>query len=123
MRTMKAYSMDLRKRVVQAVDNKEGTHKEIAKTFRVSKAFLEKLLKQRRERGSIEALPHGGGQVPLLDESKESLIANRVEGDNDATLEELCEYLENKTKLRVSISTMCRVLQRLELRRKKNSVV
>lgn len=114
--------MDLRKRVVQAVDSKEGTHKEIAKTFRVSKAFLEKLLKQRRESGSIEALPHGG-QVPLLDESKESLIANRVEGDNDATLEELCEYLENKTKLRVSISTMCRVLQRLELRRKKNSVV
>jgi transposase len=123
MRTMKAYSMDLRKRVVQAVDSKEGTHKEIAKTFRVSKAFLEKLLKQRRESGSIEALPHGGGQVPLLNESKESLIANRVEGDNDATLEELCEYLENKTKLRVSISTMCRVLQRLELRRKKNSVV
>jgi transposase len=123
MRTMKAYSMDLRKRVVQAVDSKEGTHKEIAKTFRVSKAFLEKLLKRRRESGSIEALPHGGGQVPLLNENKESLIANWVEEDNDATLEELCEYLENKTKLRVSISTMCRVLQRLELRRKKNSVV
>jgi transposase len=120
---MKAYSMDLRKRIVQAVDSKEGTHKQIAKTFRVSRAFLEKLLKQRRERGTIEPLPHGGGQEPLLDESKESLIADRVEEDNDATLEELCEYLEDKTKLRVSISTMCRVLQRLELRLKKNSIV
>ncbi len=120
---MKAYSTDLRKRIVQAVDNKEGTHREIAKTFKVSKAFLEKLLKQRRKRGSIEPLPHGGGQKSLLDAGKEELISNRILEKNDMTLEELCEYLKKKTGLSVSIPTMWRVLQKLELRRKKNSIV
>jgi transposase len=117
---MKPYSLDLRMRIIEAVDNKEGTLREIAETFKVTKSFIDKLLKQRRETGSIEPLPHGGGPNRLLDVKKEVLIGNYVLENIDATLDELCEYVTKKTKLNVSASTMCRTLQRLDLRRKKN---
>ena len=116
---MKTYSIDLRERIVEAVDNKEGTLREIAETFKVNKSFIDKLLKQRRETGSIEALPHGGGPSRLIDVEKEVLIGNYVLENIDATLDEICDYLAKKAKLRVSVPTMFRALQRLNLPRKK----
>jgi len=119
---MKAYPIELRERIVESVDKKEGTLKEIAKRYKVSKSFIDKLIQQRKEQGHINPLPHGGGEAPLIDEEKEVLIGNYVLANNDATLEELCDYLEKKTKLRVSITTMHRALEKLNLPRKKNSL-
>jgi transposase len=116
---MKAHSIDLRMRIVGAVDSQMGTHQEIAEMFQVSKAFLEKLLKQRRETGSIEPLPHGGGQTPSFNKKQIELIKNKVLKDNDITLEELREYAEKRFQKKSSIPTICRVLQKLDLRRKK----
>ncbi|MFL5658370.1 MAG: IS630 transposase-related protein, partial [Ktedonobacteraceae bacterium] len=47
---MKAYSQDLRQRVLRAVDAGQ-TQAEIAKTFAVSVATIKRYLKQRREIG------------------------------------------------------------------------
>jgi transposase len=50
---MKAYSQDLRERVVRALD--QGTsRKEIVKLFAISLATLKRYLKQRRETGSLK---------------------------------------------------------------------
>ncbi len=48
-----------------------------------------------------------------------ALVELLVESDNDATLVELCEQLEQKTQLKVSRSTMGRITQKLNLTRKK----
>src|SRR6266487_3526313 len=49
---MKAYSQDLRQRVLRAVD--QGTPQaEIAKTFAISVPTIRRYLKQRRERGHV----------------------------------------------------------------------
>ena len=50
---MKAYSQDLRERVVRAVDQGKS-RKEIVKLFAVSLATLKRYLKQRRETGSLK---------------------------------------------------------------------
>lgn len=50
------------------------------------------------------------------------LLKALLEEDNDATLEELCTRMENVTGVRVSVPTMCRILQRLELGRKKKTI-
>ena len=53
---MDAYSMDLRERVAAAVDG--GTaRRAAARTFRVSPSFVTKLLRRRRETGSLAARP------------------------------------------------------------------
>jgi transposase len=44
-----------------------------------------------------------------------------IESNNDATLEELCDLLEEKIGIRVSRATMGRITQRLNYSVKKNS--
>src|SRR5262249_58104156 len=58
---MKAYSQDLRDRVVRACDEGWGTRQQVADVFGVSTAWIRRLLQRRRETGSFAAKPRGGG--------------------------------------------------------------
>jgi transposase len=56
---MKAYSSDLRERVVRAVD--QGYKRtDIIKLFGVSRATIKRYLKQRREAGHVSRKPISG---------------------------------------------------------------
>src|SRR5262249_52811794 len=86
-------SNDLRERVVAAVDHHEGSRREIARRFRVSVSFITRLLRLRRETGSLEPRPHGGGQPPALDREARERLRRLVQEQPDATLQELRERL------------------------------
>ena len=58
---MAAYSLDLRERRVEAVERQSGSKGKIAEVFGVHESFIDKLLRQKRERGDIAPVPHGGG--------------------------------------------------------------
>ena len=45
---MRPLSMDLRERIIRAVDNKEGSRREIAKRFDVDTSTITRLLQLRR---------------------------------------------------------------------------
>ncbi len=117
---MKAYSVDLRKKIIDAHNQKEGSQRQLAKRFRVSLSFIENLLKRYRTDGTVEPRAHGGGQSAKLSPEQESVIATLVEEDNDAILIELCDQLEQRVGVRVSRATMGRIVQKLKLTRKKN---
>ena len=53
--------MDLRERVAAAIDEGEGSERQIAKRFRVSVSFVTRLLQRRRDAGTLAPKPHGGG--------------------------------------------------------------
>jgi transposase len=57
---MKAYSLDLRQKIVDVYQNELISQRQLAKRFSVTKSFVIKLLKQYRATGSIKPLPHGG---------------------------------------------------------------
>ncbi len=116
---MKAYSLDLRQRIINAHNNRENSVRQLAARFQVSANLVQKLIGRYHNEGTLEPKPHGGGSVPKL-ANHLSLVQQLVEEDNDATLAELCERLEQRTEVRVSQSTLFRVLQQLELTRKKN---
>src|SRR4051794_13244962 len=86
---MKAYSIDLRERVVAACDARDGTREEIAARFSVSVSWIRDLLRRRRQTGSIAPRPHGGGRRPAFagDSAERPPAAGAAGGD--ATLEEL----------------------------------
>ena len=63
---MKPYSMDLRQRIAAAIDHGEGSFREIARRFRISLSGLARLLRRRRQTGTLEPKPHGGGHPPAL---------------------------------------------------------
>ena len=113
---MNAYSMDLRERVVAACDRGEGTREQIAKRFQVGLAWVYRLLQRRRETGSIEPKPHGGGQKPAFDPPAAERLRQAVADRPDATLEELRESVG----IACGTSAVHRALERLGLPRKKS---
>jgi transposase len=115
-----AYSTDLREKIVRAYDEGLGSQRKIAELFGVSRSFVEKLLHRRRISGEIKALPHGGGRTALCQHKERDLVRRLIEKQPDATLDELCEAVEHKRRVRVSRPTMSRLLQRLDLSRKKS---
>lgn len=117
---MAAYSLDLRERIVEAVERQRGTKRQIAAWFGVHESFLYKLLRQQRERGDLAPLPHGGGGQPKLTAAQRQVLPSLVTTMPDATLEELRGHLKKRTRVDVSLSTICRSLQALGLSRKKS---
>ena len=85
---MKAYSNDLRQRVVAAYDAGDETQEQVAARFAVSTSWVRKILRQRRAVGSIDPRPHGGGHAPAFDGAAEAKLRQAVREDPDATLEE-----------------------------------
>ena len=118
---MKAYSVDLRQKVIDAYNQQEGSQRQLANRFRVSLTFIENLLKRYRTDGTVEPRAHGGGQVAKLSQDQEAVVATLIEENNDAILVELCNQLEQRVGVRISRATMGRYVQKLKLTRKKNS--
>lgn len=117
---MKAYSLDLRQRIVEAYKNQEESVRSCAQRFKVSRSYVQKLLLQHQQKGDIAPLPHGGGSPAKL-AIQSDLVRELLAQKNDATLFELCEEIKQRTGISVSQSTLCRFLKKLNLTRKKNS--
>ena len=116
---MKAYSQDLRERVAAALAAGHLSQRAIAERFGVSKRFVERLSGRLRETGSCAALPHAGGRTRTLAPYATWLQAE-VAQQPDATLEELCDRVQQTHWVQVNFSMMCRELQLLDLPRKKS---
>ena len=86
---MGPYSMDLRERIAAAVDHYEGSIRQIARTFRVSASTITRWLQRRRDAGTREPKPHGGGPPPALDENDHRRLDELIRDQPDATLDEL----------------------------------
>ena len=63
---MRPSSMDLRQRVAAAVKRREGSLRPIARRFVVSLSFVTRRLRRRRQTGSLDPEPQGGGHPPAL---------------------------------------------------------
>lgn len=120
---MAAYSLDLRKRIVDAVERGDASKREIARMFGVHETFVHKLLRQKRERGDIAPLPHGGGAAAILKEDHLMILTELVAESPDATLEELREQMKKRARIEASVPTIWRALDELGLSRKKSRSV
>jgi len=115
----KAYSIDLREKVLQAVDKGDSTISEVAKIFNVSTRWITKLKKQRRDTGSIAPLGHGGGMQSKFQGEDLEKLEKLVTSQPDITLQEILE----KTKVDASIMSVHRNLKKLGFRKKNNRYV
>ncbi len=90
--------------------------------FVLPKAILQKLLKQYKDTGDIHPQPQGGSPETKLNQEQLIDLVEIIETHNDATLEELCDLLEERVQVRVSRATMGRITQKLNYSVKKNSL-
>lgn len=116
---MKAYSVDLRQKIIDSYHTKPISQRRVAEQFSVALSFVQKLLKQYRQTGNISPKPHGGGAQLKLSPEQLAILAELIENNNDATLEELCSLLKEKTGVEVSRATMGRMTQKLNITVKK----
>ncbi len=116
---MRAYSQDLRERIVGELAAQDESQAEIAERFAVSLSLVEKLWQRWRTTGSCAAQPRAGGRQRSL-RGAEALIRAALANDPDMTLAVLCERVAQAGHPRVSTKTMCIELQRLKLPLKKS---
>lgn len=117
MESMKAYSQDLRERVLRAVD--QGMpRREIVRVLSVSAATIGRYLKQRREQGHVRpaAIP---GRPSKKIQPLQAGLEEQLKACPDATLAQHCEYWEQKQGMHVSRWSMSRAIKRMGWTRKK----
>lgn len=113
------YSADLRERALLACEEGRLSRAAIAAQFRVGATTLYRWLQGWRAEGRREAKPHAGGVPPRLDSGALEKLRALVAEKHDATLAEYAARLAEQAAVKVSAPTLCRVLQKLRLTRKK----
>lgn len=114
---MRSHSLDLRERIVAAVEAGEHSLRELAELFAVNLSTIVRLLQRFRRTGSVQPKPHGGGARPKLDAQASARLLELVRQQPDATLAELRE----RVRVECSIMTIWRTLRRHRITRKKKT--
>lgn len=113
---MRAYSTDLRERVIAAWQ--EGkTQSWIAATYRVSTGSVKRYIRRYKTTGSVAATVQRR-QAPRISRAFEGALRALVAREPLATLDWYCAAWKRETGMVVSIQTMSRMLVRLGLRQK-----
>jgi len=108
---MNAYSEDLRKKILRAVDR--GMPKsEAARTFGVSRSSVKRYAAARREGRPLAPRKHPGSE-PKLDERAGKILQADVEARPATTLKDRCRFLEEAVGVSVSESTLSRLLRKM----------
>ncbi len=118
MYCMNAYSEDLRKKIVEAL-RRGATKSEAARTFGVSRSSVKRYAKLA-EQGRPLAPKKRPGSKPKMDQSATKLLEADAHKRPAATLSERREFLQKVASVRVSESTVSRILRRLGWSRKKD---
>jgi transposase len=105
---MKAYSEDLRLRIIAAVDG-GMSRSEAARLFGVGRATVKRYLALRRETGALAPRPRRG-PPPLKTAALAAALPARLASHPDATLAEHCAWYEETSGVRVADTTMSRVI-------------
>jgi transposase len=108
---MKAYSENLRKKILEAVDIGIPKSK-AAKTFGVSRSSVKRYAAARREGRSLTPNKHPGSK-PKLDERARKILEADVEERPATTLKDRCRFLEEMVGVSVSESTLSRLLRKM----------
>ncbi|BAY85031.1 transposase (plasmid) [Calothrix parasitica NIES-267] len=118
---MKAYSIDLRRKIVDTYKAGGISQRQLAKRFCVTLSFIEKLFKQYKETGNIAPKTRTKQTPSKLNEEQLKVLKKIVESKNDATLSEIREQLKEHTGTTIGISTVDRILKKMKIRFKKNT--
>jgi len=116
---MKAYSLDLRQKIIESYESGGISQRQLAAQFRVSTFFVVKILRLHRRGDDLAAKRRGGRVKPILTSEMREYLSERLARQNDLTLAELSDAIEQRFGLKVSPPTLCRALQAMNLRRKK----
>ncbi len=116
---MKAYSEDLRRKIVQAIEQQRGMSKsQAARLFGISLSSVKRYTRLASQGESL-APRKGGGRPPKADEATKRLLEEDIRKRPAATVAERRRFLESLTGKTLSEPTLRRLLKRMGFSRKK----
>ena len=117
----RAYSDDLRGKILRAYERGRLGLQDLAEQFGVSYGYTKKIRRQQLQSGNLERSPQSRhGPVSRVTPEVEEQLRTELRRQPDLTLRELAERLEQSCQLGLSRTRLWQVLEQLELRRKKN---
>ena len=118
----KAYSNDLRRKLLEAYESGQGTLEELAERFSVSEGWAKKISATYNRTQKMER-PAGAkrGRESKVTAEVEEYLRKVVASKPDSTLEELRTRLKQDKQVQISVGWLWLVLRRLDLSFKKNS--
>src|SRR3954466_13548495 len=111
---MKAYPLELRSRIVAAVDRGVGSLPTVAALFGVSTNCVANYPLLRTTTGSLQPRPNPGGRAPAIGPERYDEVRQLLAAQPDLTLQELRDALG----LDCSVASVCRPLKKRNLPRK-----
>jgi transposase len=115
----RAYSSDLRRRVVAAALEDDRPKGEVARRYRVGRSTVHRWIEAALVEGRLEAKPMRGGPGPTIRGESEAVLRDLVAAEDHLTLAEYRDRLVAATGVRVHPWTVGRTFGRLGLTRKK----
>jgi transposase len=116
----RAYSNDLRRKLLEAHEQGKGTLEQLAEKFGVSLGYAKKISATLGRTGRMERIEQRHGRIgrvtPLVQERLRELLRRQP----DLTLAELQRQLREQMQVTLSIRWLWVVLHRMKLRLKKN---
>src|SRR3972149_5999583 len=116
----KAYSNDLRRKLLEAYDRGEGSLPELAERFGVSTPWAWKISAQRRRTGQMERVEQRHGPRSKVTGAVAEQLRRWIGGESDLTLQELQQRLWKTRRLALSIGRLWGALRELRLPLKKS---
>ena len=115
-------SMDLRRRIVDAYENGEGTYSDMAERFDVGEATVSRLLKRNRYGGDLTPNKAGGDRrsVRVPDEVAQS-IEGLVRDEPNWTTQELADQVKEDFGLSITRQQVGKLLHSLGFSFKRGS--
>lgn len=108
---MPAYSADLRQKIVEAYRQGDTSIRIVARRFRVSPGVVQRALNQYRLTGNLTP-NKSGGPPPSKLAGHEDFVLSMVDENPDWTLQHYCDYIAQELDVHMSLSALCRFLQK-----------
>jgi transposase len=111
---------DLRRKLLFAYDQGDGTLEELAGRFLVSLGWAKKISAARNRSGQAERVPHKPGRKPRVGVEQQKLVIAWVASQPDLTLAEIKAKLQTEAGITLGVPRVWRLLRKLNLRLKKS---
>ena len=116
----KTFGDDLRRKLLFAYDQGEGTLQELASRFLVSVGWAKKISAVRNRTGQAERVPHKPGRKPHTGIKAQQQVRVWFVQQPDLTLAEVQQKLLGNAGVSLSLPQVWKLLRRLGLRLKKS---
>ena len=116
----KALGDDLRRKLLFAHDQGEGTLEELASRFLVSVGWAKKISATRNRTGQAERVPHKPGRKPHTGIEAQQQVRTWFVQQPDLTLAEVQQKLLDQAGVSLSLPQIWKLLGKLGLRLKKS---